>query len=259
MEEGLSATRPFDDTLYLKKGTYYLKLAVDDDIAEETAFQDYTVHITSVIPWPIVSDDNQSPERAAIIRPGKTYQDMLPMDLEHLPNYYSFSADKGTYYVTIKPESAYEGRCDMAIGNGEDRSAYGYVEDMKTRVIRITAAEPCQKIVSVDWDDFNYGNYTIRLDKLPDKPRAIKAAKAGKKARLTWTKSKGALGYQIYRSAKKSSGFKKIATRAQAQKASFTDSKAKKGRTYYYKLRPYIKVNGQIKAGPYTKTVKIKL
>ena len=70
---------------------------------------------------------------------------------------------------------------------------------------------------------------------------ALKSVKAQKgKAKLTWGNATGSniKSYEIYRSTKKTSGFKKIAT-VKKGKNSYTasTSKLKKGKTYYYKIR----------------------
>ena len=56
----------------------------------------------------------------------------------------------------------------------------------------------------------------------------------GKKPLISWEAVDGAVTYDIYRSTKKSSGYKKIATVEDGE--SCTDSTAKKGKTYYYKV-----------------------
>ena len=51
--------------------------------------------------------------------------------------------------------------------------------------------------------------------------------------------------YVIYRSSKKNSGYKKIAT-VKSNKKTYTDSKKlKKGKKYYYKIKAYKKVEGK--------------
>lgn len=51
--------------------------------------------------------------------------------------------------------------------------------------------------------------------------------------KVSFGKVSGAKGYEIYRSAKASSGYKKIGT---AAKTSYTDKSVKTGKTYYYKI-----------------------
>ena len=50
---------------------------------------------------------------------------------------------------------------------------------------------------------------------------------------VSWNSVEGATKYYVYRSTKKSSGYKKVAT---VEEESYTDTKAKKGTTYYYKV-----------------------
>lgn len=80
------------------------------------------------------------------------------------------------------------------------------------------------------------------LVKLPGKPESVKATWKGKKtANITWKKVSDATQYELYRSYKSSSGFKKIAT---VKKTSYTDNKVTVGKTAYYKV---IACNGSIK------------
>ena len=102
--------------------------------------------------------------------------------------------------------------------------------------------------------------------------KAKLSAKALKnhKASLTWKKitlkyavdgeqySTPVTGYQVYRSAKKNSGYKKIKTITKAGTVKFTDKKLKKGKTYYYKLRPYLKTGGKTYTGKWSNIVKVR-
>ena len=69
----------------------------------------------------------------------------------------------------------------------------------------------------------------------------IKSAKATSttKAKITWKKVKGVSGYYIYRSTKKNSGYKKVATVKGASKTSYTVSKLAEETTYYFKVKAY--------------------
>ncbi len=58
---------------------------------------------------------------------------------------------------------------------------------------------------------------------------------------LAWTKVSGAVGYRLYRSTKKSSGFQKVATVKGADTLDYIDeSENQAGTTYYYKVKAYV-------------------
>ena len=91
-----------------------------------------------------------------------------------------------------------------------------------------------------------------------------------KKAKITWKKvtltctvdgkkyTQTATGYQVYRSLKKTKGYKKVKTVTKAGTVQFTDTKLKKGKMYFYKLRPYTRINGKTYTGKWSNIVKIK-
>ncbi len=82
--------------------------------------------------------------------------------------------------------------------------------------------------------------------------------KRGKKyADIKYKKVKNAHGYEIYRSNKKKSGYKKVAT---TKKTSYKNKKLKSRKKYYYKVRAYRTVNGQKYYSSYSavKSVKVK-
>ena len=65
-------------------------------------------------------------------------------------------------------------------------------------------------------------------------PKSVKVSQAGaKKAKVTWAKVTGAVKYDVYRSTKAASGYKKVGT---VTAASYTDKKATAGKTFYYKV-----------------------
>ena len=74
---------------------------------------------------------------------------------------------------------------------------------------------------------------TLTLKKLKA-PTKLKVKAGKKKVTITYKKAAGAQKYQIYRSTKKSKGYKKIKTTG---KAKYVDKKVKKGKRYYYKVR----------------------
>ena len=79
---------------------------------------------------------------------------------------------------------------------------------------------------------------------IPQKVTNLKL-KAGKKKqiKLSWNNQKQADGYEVYRSTKKNKGYQKIAEGFK-NNCSFTDSKVKYAKNYYYKVRAYY-LNGK--------------
>ena len=71
--------------------------------------------------------------------------------------------------------------------------------------------------------------------KLAKAPKIQKATAGSKNAKLSWKKVKGAK-VVVYRSTKKNSGYKKVAT-TRKNATSVTNKKGlKAGKTYYYKI-----------------------
>jgi lactocepin len=90
---------------------------------------------------------------------------------------------------------------------------------------------------------------------------AIKSLIAGKKkATVKWSRITGASGYVIYRSTKKSSGYKAVKTITKGGTVSFTNTKLKKGKLYYFKMRAYRTVSGKKVYSSYSavKSVRVK-
>lgn len=93
----------------------------------------------------------------------------------------------------------------------------------------------------------------VKSTNLPTSTPAISVAqkvtnlklKAGKKKqiKISWNNQKQADGYEVYRSTKKNKGYQKIA-KGFKNNCSFTDSKVKYAKNYYYKVRAYY-LNGK--------------
>lgn len=66
------------------------------------------------------------------------------------------------------------------------------------------------------------------------KPTRLKAKAGKKKVTVTFRKATGGTSYEIYRSTKKTKGYKKIKT---TKSAKYVDKKVKKKKRYYYKVR----------------------
>ena len=93
------------------------------------------------------------------------------------------------------------------------------------------------------------------------KTKPVLTAKAGTKSvSLSWKKSSNASGYQVYRSTKKSSGFKSIKTVTKGTTVTYKNTGLTKGKTYYYKVRAYKVINGTKYYGNWStvKSAKVK-
>ena len=88
----------------------------------------------------------------------------------------------------------------------------------------------------------------------------LKKTKAGKKkVKLVWKKMTGATGYQIFMAVKKTGNYKKIATIKKAKIVTFTKTKLKSKKTYYFRIRAYRKAGGKTYYGAYSTVKKAKV
>ena len=103
-----------------------------------------------------------------------------------------------------------------------------------------------------------------------EKAAKIKAAKAQKvtglkvkvkknKATVSWKKNTAVTGYEVYRSLKKKSGYKKVATIKKNTKIKFVNKNLKAGKKYYYKVRTFTTIDGKAYYGKYTKVKATKI
>lgn len=78
-----------------------------------------------------------------------------------------------------------------------------------------------------------------------------------KSIEIRWKSVKGAAGYKVYRATSKKGKFKLVKT---TKSRNWKNTKLKKGKTYYYKVRTYSKVSGKTIYGSYSsvKSKKIK-
>lgn len=82
----------------------------------------------------------------------------------------------------------------------------------------------------------------------------VKAAEG--KASLSWKQVSGATGYVVYMSEKKDSGYKKLGS---TDKLSCTVKNLKKGKTYYFKVKAYKKVDGKYVYSTVSKYKAVKI
>lgn len=87
----------------------------------------------------------------------------------------------------------------------------------------------------------------------PGTVKGFRAVRAGSGVELEWKAVKGVTGYRVYRASSKKGIYQAIGT---SKKTSYRDGKTATGRTYYYKVRAYKKVNGKNVYGNYSKAKK---
>lgn len=96
--------------------------------------------------------------------------------------------------------------------------------------------------------DREYASVDIYLKTLKD-PKKLKSKAGKRKVTLSFKKATGGKKYEIYRSTKKTKGYKKVKTTTSNK---FTNKKLKKGKRYYYKVRT---VRGCVKSS-FTKPIR---
>ena len=93
---------------------------------------------------------------------------------------------------------------------------------------------------------------TITVNKL--NKTVVKVKKSKKTIQLTWNKVSGASGYVIERSLKKTKGYSSIKTIKSGNTLKYNDKKKlKKNKTYYYRIRAYVTVDGKKIYSDYSK------
>ena len=97
---------------------------------------------------------------------------------------------------------------------------------------------------------FSPKKYAAPTLKKPTGAKAVSADSASLK--LSWKKVNGAKGYRVYRATSKDGKYTKVKT---TTALSFTDTKLTTGKTYYYKIRAYRKVESKTRYGAYSTVI----
>ena len=105
-----------------------------------------------------------------------------------------------------------------------------------------------------------YGEYSAeRAGKaVLGKVKSISLKKSSKKVTVKWSKVDGATGYQVYRSIKKTSGFKCVKTVTNGKTVKYVNKNLSKGKTYYYKVRAYRTIDSSKVYGSFTSVKSVK-
>lgn len=125
----------------------------------------------------------------------------------------------------------------------------GQTSSTKYTVSNLSASKiSTLKIRAYSNNDFNktkfYGNFAT-INVFPNLISKVKADLSGKTSvKITWNKNNNVSGYKVYRSTSKKSGYKQIANIKSKNTNYYTDKKVSKGKTYYYKVVPYLNYKG---------------
>ena len=102
------------------------------------------------------------------------------------------------------------------------------------------------------------GSFSTKKSGIPklSKTSGVKASAASSSAiKVSWNKTSGAIGYQIYRATSKSGSYSKVKTTGST---SFTNTGLAASKTYYYKVRSYRKVGKSTKYSSFSSVVSAK-
>ena len=137
---------------------------------------------------------------------------------------------------------------------GKDAAAFTDT-GLKTGTVYTYTVKP---IAKKGTETYEFPLYRKVSAKTALKTPAVRLRSGKKKITVKWGRIAGADGYVIYRSNKRSSGYKKVRTITKGSTVSFVNKKLKKKKTYYYKIRAYRNVNGRKVYSSYSAVKKCK-
>ena len=112
----------------------------------------------------------------------------------------------------------------------------------KVPVYQNMPASPCPKPKE------SAGKPSLSLKK--SSPTAVK---------LSWKRNSGADGYCIYRATSKNGSYKKVKTVAKNKTVTWSDKNIKAGKTYFYKMRSYVKASTGKTFSSYSKVLRVNV
>ncbi len=185
-------------------------------------------------------------------------------DISHVPNVYYPSTLKSSWdsYKGVAPKRSYPTSTTVTISGNETIVATQKLQlkisvtpnsSSVGKIYYVTSSNPA--VATVDQDGnvtgktggistitvttINGVSRSVTVKVAPKKVTGVKAASATTSSiSVNWNAADNVTGYIVYRSTNKTSGYKKIATTITN---SYTDKGLKKGATYYYKVRAYVK------------------
>lgn len=248
-----------------KPGNYYVK--IEEQCRGLNPKVDYVLSLAFTRASGMEGEPNNTYQQADTIKTGVTYTGAL-----------QYWNDEDLYRVKLPSD----GTAYIKFKQGGNTSPDKIRDGWKVELYKGTSATPMQKLETKDAAtlkvNLKKGTYYIRVaskSMVPvgqeyslkvnyaKAPKAvkIKSVKPGKKrATISWSKSKDATGYYIYRSTKKNGKYKKIATIKKNKTVKYVDKKSLKSKkTYYYKVVAYKKTNGLTATSNMSKYKAVKI
>ena len=139
-----------------------------------------------------------------------------------------------------------------------DSAAYWYAKQNGNKIVLISD-ETTKPIITEEETTTKQESTTVPPEKVTTPAKVKFSVRAGKKkASLKWEKVTAVKGYTVYYKTSKKGTWKKLKT-VSNKKTSYTKKKLKSGKTYYFTVKAYKKVNGKKVYGKFTiKKVKVK-
>lgn len=217
----------------LSRGTYYLKV---QPYAKNAVDKEYTICVNKI-----------GNKKTSVTSVKSTAYNKLKVSWKVVPAAASYqiyrSTKKDGDYQNIKTIDS------VGISSWTDSS----VKTGKTYYYKIKV------VVKTKNGNQTSGFSNVKSAKAVPAKTTLKAkASNAKNVKLTWSKVKGANGYEIYRSNSKDGKYQKVKTISKGGTTSYKDGKLKKSTTYYYKIRAYRKVDRKKVYGSYSSVVSVK-
>lgn len=142
-----------------------------------------------------------------------------------------------------------------------DSNSYKQIADITSTSYKVSGLTAGQKysfkicIYRKENDTVTTGNKSAAYSftTKPSKTNGLKVkTSTATSVKLSWSKVSGANGYAIYRLNTSTGNYKKVMTISNSTILSYTDSKLSSGTKYTYKVRAYIKENGEYYYGSYS-------
>ncbi len=137
-----------------------------------------------------------------------------------------------------------------SFGAADEKINYPVIGEEDQTVIRV-------KVVGYDRYESQVSAFTFQ--RAPGRATIAKISSKGRAVTVKWKAAEGAQGYVICRATKKAGKYRTVKTVAKGGAGKWKNTKLKKGKTYYYKVRAYRLVSGEKVYGSYSAVKKIKV